>query len=102
MAVSYSNVQTAYASGGLGVAIAFGTGNQASADPLFVAPDARDLHLRSTHAHWAPTAYAVDTADSPALMTGDPAGATNDNPPRAGTRTELGAYGNSVEASLVR
>ena len=102
VAVSYSDVQTAYASGGLGVSIAFGTGNLASVDPLFLAPDAHDFHLRSTHAHWAPTAYANDAADSPALMIGDPAGATNDNPPRAGTRTELGAYGNSVEASLVR
>ena len=103
VSVSYSNVQTKYANGGMGIApIKFGAGNLASVDPLFVAPDARDFHLRSTHGHWAPTAYAVDPADSPALRTGDPATAVKDNPPRAGERTELGTYGNSSEASLVR
>lgn len=102
VAVSYSDVQTTYASGGMGVSIAFGTGNLASVDPLFVDAAGHDFHLRSTHAHWGAQAYAVDTADSPALNAGDPAGVVTDNPARAGTRTELGAYGNSVEASFVR
>ena len=36
------------------------------------------------------------------LAKGYPEGATNDNPERAGKRNELGAYGNSSEASYVR
>jgi hypothetical protein len=98
--VTYSDVQTSYSNGG--VQIAFGAGNQTSVDPLFVAPDARDFHLRSTHGHWTPTAYTMDTTDSPALHNGDPTGAANNNPPRAGTRTEMGAYGNSAEASYIQ
>ena len=39
---------------------------------------------------------------SPALAKGFPGGAANDNPERAGRRNELGAYGNSVEASFTR
>jgi hypothetical protein len=100
--VSYSDVQTAYASGGMGVTINFGAGNLPGTDPLFVDAAAHDFHLQSRHAHWGAQAYVVDAVDSPALAAGDPAGAVTDNPARAGTRTELGAYGNSVEASFVR
>ena len=98
--VTYSNVQTTYANGG--VSISFGTGNMTGVDPLFVAADARDFHLRSTHGHWTAGAYVADAADSPALCSGDPSGPTSQNPARAGNRSELGAYGNSVEASYVR
>lgn len=103
VAVSYSDVQSTYANIG-GVGISFGAGNREGVDPLFVDPAARDYHLRSTHGHWAPApaGYAVDAADSAALMAGDPAGASSDSPDRAGKRSEMGAYGNSVEASLVR
>lgn len=99
--VTYSNVQTKYASGGMGLAITFGAGNTAS-DPLFAAPDAHDFHLKSKHGHWAPMAYGLDSADSPGLAVGDPQGEVKDNPARAGVRSELGAYGNTSEASLVK
>ena len=98
--VTYSDTQSAYANGG--VAITFGAGNLSSVDPLFVDPAAHDFHLRSTHGHWAPSGYVADTADSPALEAGDPAGADAGNPERAGSRSEIGAYGNSAEASYVR
>ena len=39
---------------------------------------------------------------SPALAKGDPEGSADENPERAGKRNELGAYGNSGEASYVR
>ena len=102
ISVTYSNVQTKYANGGMGLAINFGAGNTPGVDPLFAAPDAHDFHLKSKRGHWAPMAYGIDTADSPALAVGDPAAAVPNNPARAGTRTELGAYGNTSEASLVR
>jgi len=68
-----------------GIAVTFGAGNAASGDPRFVDPAARDFHLQSTRGHWTPGGFVTDAADSPALAT-------------AG-RSELGAYGDSVEAS---
>jgi hypothetical protein len=98
--VSYSIVQTTYPDGG--VAISFGDGIVESVDPRFVDADAEDFHLQSTHGHRTPDGYVTDEVDSPALAAGDPAGNTDDNPARAGDRTEMGAYGNSGEASLTR
>ena len=46
--------------------------------------------------------YVKDSASSPLLAKGYPQGTTSDNPERAGKRNELGAYGNSGEASYVR
>jgi hypothetical protein len=43
-----------------------------------------------------------DSVSSPLLAKGYPEGSTNENPERAGKRNELGAYGNSGEASYVR
>ena len=82
--------------------ISFGAGNLSGVDPLFVGAEAHDFHLRSTRGHWTPTGYVTDAADSPALRSGDPSGPVSNNPDRAGSRSELGAYGNSVEASYVR
>ena len=97
--VSFSNVQTSFQNGGVGVT--FGTGN-ANADPQFVDAAKGDFHLRSKNGHFTPTGYVPDAADSPALSAGDPGAATPDNPARAGTRSELGRYGNSMEASYVK
>ena len=100
MTVTYSSVDTTYANGG--VTVSFGASNIASADPLFAGAAGHDFHLQSTHGHWTPAGYVEDAADSPALAAGDPSGSVGDNPERAGERTEMGAYGNSVEASYVR
>jgi hypothetical protein len=97
--VSFSLVQTKYANGG--VTVSFGEGNVAPTDPRFVDAAGGDFHLRSRHGHWTPKGYVKDDVDSPALAAGDPAGATDENPAGAGDRTELGAYGNGPEASLV-
>jgi hypothetical protein len=85
VSVTYSDVQTQYMNGG--ITIDFGAGNVPSVDPLFVDAAAGDFHLQSTQGHWTPTGFVVDAADSPALEVGDPSG------------IELGAYGDSVEAS---
>lgn len=98
--VTYSLVQTDYLNNG--VDVTFGAGNIAGADPLFADPAAQDLHLRSTFGRWTSAGYVEDGANSPALAAGDPMSPVPDNPDRAGDRTELGAYGNSPEASLVR
>jgi hypothetical protein len=99
VSVTYSLVQTDYANGG--VTVAFGEGNIASADPLFGDPSG-DFHLRSTFGRWTPSGYVMDPQSSPALRAADPASLSNDNPARAGTRNELGAYGNSPEAAYTQ
>jgi hypothetical protein len=99
ISVSYSMVQTRYGRNGL--TVAFGDGIVAPADPLFADPANGDFHLKSTAGRWTPRAYVRDSVSSPALAKGHP-GDSSANPERAGKRNELGAYGNSVEASFVR
>jgi hypothetical protein len=98
--VTWSMVQRRYQDGG--VDIDFGPGILAPANPRFVAPTVGDFHLKSTFGHWTPAGYVADPVSSPALARGDPDSAVDKQPPRAGNRTELGAYGNSAEASYVR
>jgi hypothetical protein len=98
--VDYSMVQTKYSDGG--IAITFGTGIVKPKNPLFVNQKKGDFHLKSVFGHWTPDGIVLDTASSPALAKGDPDSSTADNPKRAGKRTELGAYGNSEEASYVK
>ena len=79
--------------------VPFGPGIMAPEDPLFADPGAGEFHLKSAAGRWTPSGYAKDTATSPALAKGDPGRAADRNPARAGKRAELGAYGNSGEAS---
>lgn len=98
--VTYSMVQTRNANAGFNVT--FGAGILRPADPLFVSPRTGDFHLKSKFGHRTPTGYVRDAVTSPVIAKGDPKGAVNKNPIRAGRRTELGTYGNSAEASYVR
>ena len=80
-----------------------GTGNL-SADPLFANPGAGDYHLRSMGGRWDPAAggggaWMTDATGSPAIDAGDPASAYTDEPAPNGSRANLGAYGNTAEAS---
>jgi len=97
--VAHSMVQTDYASAG--ATVNFGAGIVKPADPLFADPAKGDFHLKSAAGRWTPSGIVKDAATSPAIAKGDPRGAVDRNPPRAGKRTELGAYGNSGEASYL-
>lgn len=88
--VETSLVQTDYANNGL--AIQFAPDNIAPVDPLFADPATGDFHLRSSNGRWTPQRSVQDPKSSPLL----------DSSPlyeNANDRTELGAYGNSFEAS---
>jgi hypothetical protein len=93
-------VQTKYLNQGL--KITFGEGIMAPVDPLFADPASGDFHLKSKAGRWTPTGYVQDPVMSPALGKGYSGGKAADNPERAGPQIELGAYGNSGEASYVR
>lgn len=98
--VSYSMVQTEYGKNGLKVT--FGDGILAPVDPLFAAPEQGDFHLQSAAGRWTPAGHVQDATTSPALGKGYSEGKAEDNPERAGNQIELGAYGNSPEASFAR
>lgn len=97
--IAHSMVQTGYQNNG--VAIAFGEGILAPTDPLFADPASGDFHLSSVAGRWTLTGHLRDERTSPAIAKGDPTRAARNNPARAGSRSELGAYGDSSEASLV-
>ena len=72
--------------------------NNIDSDPLF-STTAGDYHLQSTYGRWDPTQedWAIDQSDSPCLDKGD-AEPTNEPEP-CGFKINLGAYGDTVEAS---
>jgi len=80
-----------------------GTGNF-SLDPLFADAAGGDFHLRSTAGRFEPAGggagnWVTDAADSPAIDTGDPGSPFALEPEPNGERANLGAYGNTPEAS---
>jgi hypothetical protein len=80
--------------------VTFGAGILPPADPLFVDAAKGDFHLQSAKGHWTPTGYVDDDASSPALGMGN--GNVDKNSTKAGSKPELGAYGNSGEASYTQ
>ena len=82
--------------------------NDLSADPLFVDTANRDFHIQSTQGsyhsgQWPPLTassgtWTTDASTSPALDAGDPA-SDYSNEPQSGNRINLGAYGNTPQAS---
>jgi subtilisin family serine protease len=73
-----------------------GIGNLAF-DPLFADADAGDYHLQSSYGRWTTDGWVADAADSPCIDFGNPArDATSET---TGNRINIGAYGNTAEAS---
>ena len=74
------------------------------ADPLFADPANGDYHLKSVRGRWSPTAnggaggWVIDDVTSPCINAGDPA-SDYSNQPQPSRRIEMGAYGNTPEAS---
>jgi len=91
ISVSWSNVE-------LG---ADGEGNIAL-DPMFAAPEDGDFHLRSAGGRFDPASggMVVDATTSPCVDAGDPAAAFGDEPGENGGRANMGAFGNTAQASL--
>ncbi|MTW22677.1 hypothetical protein GJ668_16545 [Allochromatium palmeri] len=79
-----------------------GVGNLVDIDPLFVAPAQDDYHLRSVVGRWeaALGQWVRDADTSPAIDAAHPASPYVDEPRPNGWRANLGAYGNTAEASL--
>jgi hypothetical protein len=77
----------------------FDTGSIITNDPLF-ATEFSDLHLQSAVGRWNGTMFVTDASSSPAIDAGDPASHFSSEPADGnGARINLGAYGNTAEAS---
>jgi len=69
-------------------------------DPLF-AVEYSDVHLKSKGGRWNGSSWVTDAVYSPCIDAGDPASACGNELPGANDpRINLGAYGNTAEASL--
>jgi len=75
-----------------------GTGD-ISTDPLFADPDNGDFHLKSEAGRWNGTDWVNDTETSPCIDAGDPEDNYSSEPEPNGGRINIGAYGNTTEAS---
>ncbi len=77
---------------------ASGTGNILS-DPHFTDAAAGDYHVRSMQGRYTPGGWVVDAINSPAIDAGDPTADYSLESQPNGGRINLGAYGNTAEAS---
>lgn len=75
-----------------------GTGD-ISADPLFADSSNYDFHLKSTTGRWNGIAWITDAVDSPCIDAGDLSSDYSNEPDPNGERINMGAYGNTNEAS---
>ncbi len=73
--------------------------NSISTDPLFADPSTGDYHLQSTAGRWNGSSWVTDAQSSPCIDAGDPDYDYSDEPSYNGGRINMGAYGNTDEAS---
>lgn len=75
-----------------------GTGNLHN-DPKFANPKKGDFHLKSRAGRWTGSKWVKDGTDSPCIDAGNPADTYSSEPLPNGSRIDMGAYGNTREAS---
>jgi len=90
------DVATTYTDFYNGFAALTGTGN-ISSDPLFSSTS--DFHLKSQYGRWNGSAWVNDATTSPCIDAGDPTDSYANEPSPNGSRINIGAYGNTAEAS---
>jgi len=75
-------------------------GHSISTDPLFVDPGNGDYHLSSTKGSWHGETWLPDVVTSPCVDGSNPASDFSNEPAPNGSQRNMGAYGNTSEASL--
>lgn len=73
-----------------------------SIDPLFADESARDYHLRSVVGRWTSSGWTNDATHSPCIDMGKLTSVYTNEPAPNGGRVNIGAYGNSSQASKSR
>ena len=98
----FNNLPTDYVGMSAPAALALaGSKGNLSQDPGYADRKRRDYHPKSETGRWNAVtgAWIVDTSYSPCIDAGDPASAYAREPQPNGRRINLGAYGNTAEAS---
>lgn len=75
-----------------------GDGN-ISSDPLFANPTSNDFHLKSMGGRWNGSSWVIDSVSSPCIDAGNPTSICSLEPSPNGGRINMGAYGNTSQAS---
>jgi hypothetical protein len=101
LSMRFSNVYGNAGGNYAGMADPTGTDGNISEDPLFADAPGGDFHLRSRGGRWDPGAsgWVIDVDHSPCIDVGDPASPWQDEPAPNFGRVNMGAYGNTAEAS---
>lgn len=76
-----------------------GSSGNISENPLFANDENSDYHLRSAYGRWSGTSWVEDLQTSPCIDRGDPLSDYFLETQPNGSRINMGAYGNTVEAS---
>ncbi|MCK4532272.1 right-handed parallel beta-helix repeat-containing protein [bacterium] len=76
-----------------------GTGD-ISIEPLFADLTNHDFHLKSTEGRWNGSTWVTDSISSLCIDAGNPDSAYSNEPSPNGNGINMGAYGNTTEASL--
>lgn len=76
----------------------YGTGCIAK-DPCFADAASGDFHLKSAAGRWNGTTWVKDTVTSPCIDAGETSATYANEPSPNGNRANMGAYGNTAEAS---
>ncbi len=76
----------------------YGTGCIAK-DPCFADAASGDFHLKSAAGRWNGATWVKDTVTSPCIDAGEASAAYANEPTPNGNRANMGAYGNTTEAS---
>jgi hypothetical protein len=73
-----------------------------AAEPRFVSEAGLDFHLQSTAGHYTPGGFVPDAQDSPSIDSGNPLSPFDQEPDYHGNRINMGAFGNTEQASRSR
>lgn len=76
-----------------------GANGNISQDPLFANAAGDDFHLKSKGGRWNGVFWVVDAVHSPCIDAGDPASPFASEPAPNGGRVNMGAFGNTAQAS---
>ena len=95
--MSYCDLGEGFSESG---SVTWGPGN-IDADPLFADAANGDFHLKSAGGRWLPSSgtWVIDAETSPCIDAGDPASDYSNETAPNGGRINMGAYGNTAEAS---
>ena len=71
-------------------------------NPLFADTTTDDFHLKSVQGRWTGSGFFKDSVHSPCIDTGNSASTYTNEPSPNGSRINIGAYGNTTQASMAR